>query len=74
MKIKSLIVVMLLFSGLFVGIIPESVSAFDKEVYDFNRIWYHPTIGFNKNAQGSLILAVAYKNNTFRNIDYASFT
>ena len=59
---------------LITGFIMPTVSALQKEVYDFDKIWYHPTNGFNKNGQGNLILAVTYTNNTPRNLDYASIT
>jgi len=51
-----------------------SVSAFEREVYDFDKVWYHPEIGFNKNGDGVLVLAVTYANYSFRTIDYAHFT
>lgn len=70
-KIRCLILIMLLMFS----IIPLHVSAFETEVYDFDRIWYDPDTGFNKNGVGTLILAVTYTNATasnpnFREIDY----
>ena len=50
-KIKLLILI----SILFLSMIPLNVSAFEREVYNFDRIWYHSTIGFNKNGDGQLI-------------------
>lgn len=71
-KIRAIIFVVLLLGSIFLPSI--SVSAFSREVFDFDKIWYHPTIGFNKNGDGQLIMAVTYTNNSFRLIDYASFT
>jgi len=38
MKKTIIFVIMLLISGLFVNMVP--VSAFSKEINDFDRIWY----------------------------------
>lgn len=72
-KIKAIIFVVLLLGSIFLPTM--SVSAFSKEVYNFDRIWYDPDTGFNKNGVGTLILAVTYTNATasnpnFREIDY----
>jgi len=74
MKKTIIFVIMLLISGLFVNMVP--VSAFSKEINDFDRIWYDSDLGFNKNGNGQLVLAVTYSNATpdnpnFRNVDYA---
>jgi len=69
-KIKAcLFVFLLMFSMLFVTI---PVSAFEREVHDFDKIWYSHINGFNKNGDGTLILATTYTNNSFRNIDYCN--
>lgn len=63
--IHVLIIIML-----FISFIPSTAEAFSKEVSDFDRIWYHPSIGFNKIGEGQLLLAVTYDDNTLREIDH----
>ena len=74
-KTTALIMLVLIIASALCPIL--SVNALSKEIYNFDRIWYHSTIGFNKNGQGTLILAVTYTNATaqnpnFREIDYCS--
>lgn len=69
-KINAYLLVFLLISSMLFIAIP--VTAFEKEVYNFDRIWYSQTNGFNKNGDGTLILATTYITNSFRNIDYCS--
>ena len=69
MKKKATIIFLILILSMF--IIPLNVEAFEREVTDFNRIWYDTTTNnFNKNGDGALVLATTYTNNTLRTIDY----
>jgi len=68
-KVSTILLISLM---LFSQILVFNVSAFEKEVHDFDKIWYDDDVGFNKNNQGDLVLAVTYLNNTFRTIDYCS--
>jgi len=68
-ELKAGLMVVVIFFVCFTSIQP-TVSAFEKEVHDFNRIWYDDVVGFNKNGQGTLVLAITYTNNTLRDIDY----
>lgn len=69
-RLTAGLMVLIMICLVFTSIQPV-VSAFEKEVFSFNRIWYDETVGFNKGSQGNVILAVAYtNNNTLRTIDY----
>lgn len=70
-KTTFFIIMMLMFSMFFFS---PTVSAFNREVHDFDRIWYNQENGFNKNGDGALILAVTYTNNTLRTIDYCNIS
>ena len=60
MKIKHVIILLLMISW----ILPSpNISAYSQEVHDFNRTWYNPASGFNKNNDGALVLAITYTNN-----------
>jgi len=78
-KIIGLFLASVFISSIFVGIIPK-VMAFQKDVSDFDRIWYDEGgIGFNKVGTGTLVFAVTYTNATqdnpnFRMIDYCNIT
>jgi len=78
MKGSRIIRVFLIFSILFSLYVPPT-SAFDREVFDFDRIYYYDG-DFHKTGDPSqLILAVTYTNATvddpnFREIDYCQIT
>ena len=72
--IRSIFLAALLILPGILGSIPTTTADFNKSVYDFDLLYYHPTQGFNKQGTGSLVAAVTYTNNTPRVIDYASAT